>query len=163
MSDPAVIAARRARQEKKLSVKLDFALEAGAREALAPIRERHMPIDRRTSMGSDSYQRVCRHCLGPREWPCPDARDAFSDEEIEQLHLTLSSAPDCECACEPCRSEKHCRTGRCWIVIDATGTGLICPTCGTHGLQQSSPDSMDCTNPYCGDYPGRSIERRTQP
>lgn len=35
MSDPAVEAARQARRENKLSVKMDFALEAGARAALA--------------------------------------------------------------------------------------------------------------------------------
>lgn len=78
MSDPAVDAATRVMTYPS---KTEIAC---AREALDPIRSRHRPYARPISYGSTETERVCRYCLGPIKWPCPDARDAYSSEELSQ-------------------------------------------------------------------------------
>jgi hypothetical protein len=89
--DPAIEAAQRVWDEIEdndatfdpvLDIECAELVDA-AREALAPIRERHRPYDR-PIYGSAQTERVCRHCLGPIKWPCPDARDAYSSEELER-------------------------------------------------------------------------------
>lgn len=55
-----------------------------AREALAPYRDRHRPFDRPIRYGSTETERVCNYCLGPKKWPCPDAMDGYSAEELAQ-------------------------------------------------------------------------------
>jgi hypothetical protein len=82
MSDPAVEAARQAWPgRRKLVVNQPrFYMESAAREALKPIRTRHyrVPVD-------DNDAPVCASCWGPngpRGWPCPDALDAYTTEEL---------------------------------------------------------------------------------
>ena len=72
MTDPAVEAAQRAWDE--LGV---LNPTAAAREALKPIRERHIP--------TAIYQvgRVCAH--DGHRWPCADALDSYSTEELEAM------------------------------------------------------------------------------
>lgn len=56
-----------------------------AREALAPIRARHHPVD---VVLHGKKRTVCAHCHGPSPiglrglWPCEDARDAYPPEEL---------------------------------------------------------------------------------
>lgn len=85
-TDPAVEAAQRAwaafdptRTERNTTVLLQV---AAAREALQPIRDRHRPFTR-DFPGGDG-RTVCTYCLGPRDWPCLDARDAYPSEELSQ-------------------------------------------------------------------------------
>ncbi len=92
MSDPAFEAAQRVWDEIEendgsfdpvLDIECAELVDA-AREALAPIRARHRPYDRTVHYGSSETERVCNYCLGPIKWPCPDARDAYSSEELER-------------------------------------------------------------------------------
>ena len=93
-TDPAVAAARRAWYARygtpapTVYGLFDLAT-AAAREALAPIRARHYAI---THMTDDNLDPVdlggehCAHCRDeygePAEWPCADALDAYSPEEL---------------------------------------------------------------------------------
>jgi len=92
--DPAVEAARAAwalhgkpawlfdKPEHPWNGGMSLDLIASAREALAPIRSRHRPLTRHVSYGSPETERVCVYCLGPVKWPCLDAIDAYSTEEL---------------------------------------------------------------------------------
>lgn len=95
MSDPAVEAARCAWEssDDDISQNIPYRagepgiwtpapMEAAAREALKPIRDRHRPFTR-DYPGGDG-RTVCNHCLGPRDWPCPDALDAYTSEELQR-------------------------------------------------------------------------------
>lgn len=81
MSDPAVVAARRARRALHRGVMDEYIMVAAAREALQDIREIHRPFTRDWP-GSDG-RTVCVHCLGPIDWPCLTARAAYPSEELE--------------------------------------------------------------------------------
>ena len=81
--DPAVDAARRAVLSTGTwaeTALADKCAIAAAREALQPFRDRHRPHDRRIP-GTNKTERVCGYCLGPMHWPCPDARDAYREDE----------------------------------------------------------------------------------
>lgn len=85
MTDPAEEAVRRSRHygdEHSWEDKVSGL--AAAREALEPIRDRHRPFDRPVRYMSKETERVCAHCLGPRKWPCPDALDSYTTEELER-------------------------------------------------------------------------------
>lgn len=85
MNDPAIEAAQRAVAAVPNAADYTYGeLVDTAREALKPIRDRHRPYDRPISYGSPETERVCNYCLGPIKWPCPDARDAYSNEELER-------------------------------------------------------------------------------
>ncbi|QWS68176.1 hypothetical protein SEA_VANLEE_59 [Gordonia phage VanLee] len=80
MSDPAVAAAQRAKRPAWAFVDPPGAAEdiaeRGAREALAPLRARHKRWDRFDGA-------VCEHCEGgTKAWPCDDALDLYSTEEL---------------------------------------------------------------------------------
>lgn len=84
MSDPAFEAARRAwvaSGRAPLPTRQDLRLHtSAAREALKPIRTRHYRV-----LVDDNDAPVCASCWGPngpREWPCPDALDAYTTEEL---------------------------------------------------------------------------------
>ena len=83
MSDPAVKAAEIATSSGEIDglTPLGIALRS-ARTALQPIRDRHRPFTR-DYPGGDG-RTVCNHCLGPRDWPCPDALDAYTSEELQR-------------------------------------------------------------------------------
>ncbi len=87
MTDPAIEAARKAVNGGLgfPNGPVDaFAVQA-AREALEPIRDRHRPFDRPVGFMSKETERVCTYCMGPKKWPCLDALDAYSTEELEKL------------------------------------------------------------------------------
>lgn len=84
MTDPAVEAAQRAWDKNKVR---SFSVQRimAAREALAPLRDLHRPFDRRTSIypiPNDPHTIVCRHCLGPIDWPCATARLIYREDEL---------------------------------------------------------------------------------
>lgn len=86
MSDPAIEAVRRAREasgEAYLDQMTDGQLEV-AREALKPIRGRHKPVSHPKILQGRPYCSYCWNCYDdcPVLWPCDDAKDAFSEEEI---------------------------------------------------------------------------------
>lgn len=57
-------------------------MEAAAREALAPIKELHRPLDRSNLPYSVDNRVVCNHCLGPIDWPCPTSLLIYSSDEL---------------------------------------------------------------------------------
>lgn len=78
-TDPAVEAAQRALNTDRLrSDPIDAFTLAGAREALAPIRELHKPF-------VDECH-CCRHCVEcgaiGTGWPCDTARLIYTSEEL---------------------------------------------------------------------------------
>lgn len=79
MSDPAAEAAQRALESHTGGV---LQMADIAREALAPFRDRHRPFTR-DYPGGDG-RTVCAYCLGPKDWPCPDAVDAYTSAELER-------------------------------------------------------------------------------
>lgn len=81
--DPAVEAAQRAwgcDSNWVAKTATEVSVDA-AREALAPIRDRHRPHDRPIP-GTPHTEKVCGYCLGPKLWPCPDAFDAYREDEL---------------------------------------------------------------------------------
>lgn len=89
MRDPAVEAAKRIWDEldhgaTPWNPRLDIehaAMVDAAREALQPFRDRHRPHDRPIP-GTPHTEKVCGYCLGPKLWPCPDAFDAYREDEL---------------------------------------------------------------------------------
>lgn len=82
--DPAVEASRRAWGRDSDCWKFKTATEVSvdaAREALQPFRDRHRPHDRPIP-GTPHTEKVCGYCLGPKLWPCPDAFDAYREDEL---------------------------------------------------------------------------------
>lgn len=80
MSDPAVEAARRAHPSDCPGCTEILGEVAAAREALAPIRELHRPVDGRV-------YRYCAECypygsIDNTEWPCATARLVYSEGEM---------------------------------------------------------------------------------
>ena len=88
MSDPAVEAAQKAWQEQfPLGPSWDDRpgatefFTAAAREALKPIRERHVS-QREFDYIKYEWVTRCRECR--REWPCDTAKAAYTTEELER-------------------------------------------------------------------------------
>lgn len=87
MSDPAVEAAQRAypcartrlRSEAILDRDLKRVAEAGAREALAPLREIHRREDD-WSVQHQVLTPMCRECA--LEWPCATAKLIYPEGEL---------------------------------------------------------------------------------
>ena len=81
MSDPTIEAAQRAMHGWQTPLVKGTAIDA-AREALKPLRSRHRKV--RTLNGD-----VCHHCWNSMgyymQWPCPDALDIYSTEELEAM------------------------------------------------------------------------------
>ncbi|AYB70746.1 hypothetical protein SEA_CLARKSON_7 [Mycobacterium phage Clarkson] len=90
MSDPAVEAARRVcpGTDSLTALAIHRTAEAGAREALKPIRELHRPrwsnCINACCSGEDCRlrDRVCEHC--EVDWPCDTAKLIYTTEEREQ-------------------------------------------------------------------------------
>ncbi len=115
MSDPAVEAARRVLDEwvnDTWNASRDFVAEAAAREALAPLRELHKPVQAVHSWGEpERLVPRCPECLGRagvhpcgcwadvdiqfacstcryrsgrhEDWPCPTAKLIYTTEELQ--------------------------------------------------------------------------------
>ena len=84
MSDPAVEAAQRAWLSRGVPTKFAIVdLADAAREALKPIRERHQQVC------IYAVGRVCKH--DGHRWPCADALDAYSTEELNAMMQTQSA------------------------------------------------------------------------
>lgn len=82
MSDPAAEAARRAVLFTGAGVGLCVQdMENAAREALKPIRERHVS-QREFDYIKYEWVTRCRECR--REWPCDTAKDAYATEDLER-------------------------------------------------------------------------------
>ena len=82
MSDPAVEAVRRSISPAASVIERQTALNA-AREVLKPIRERHQQVC------IYAVGRVCKH--DGHRWPCADALDAYSTEELNAMTQTQSA------------------------------------------------------------------------
>ena len=82
MSDPAIEAAQRAMKEVHGNFYPSHDQILAVREALKPLRSRHRKV--RTLNGD-----VCHHCWNSMgyymQWPCPDALDIYSTEELEAM------------------------------------------------------------------------------
>lgn len=78
MNDPAVEAGRRVcpGTDSPTVLSIFRIAEAGAREALKPIRELHKPHPGQHAAGSD----VCGGCR--LIWPCETARLVYTSEEL---------------------------------------------------------------------------------
>ena len=85
--DPAVEAAQRAWSAEGWGGELELSeghlAIAAAREALAPIRNLHRPLDRSRLPYSTDNRVVCNHCLGPIDWPCATARLIYPEGELK--------------------------------------------------------------------------------
>lgn len=99
MTDPAVEAAQRAWDAEdsldgipyragEVGLWSPVAMEAAASQALAPIHDRHRPFTR-DYPGGDG-RTVCAYCLGPKDWPCPDALDAYTSAELERVRAAAT-------------------------------------------------------------------------
>lgn len=77
MSDPAVEAAQRAWDKNKVR---SFSVQRvmAAREALAPLRELHQPVNECCDECGGS--RVCCECEW--QWPCATARLIYREDEL---------------------------------------------------------------------------------
>ncbi|MGB3707622.1 hypothetical protein [Gordonia sp. (in: high G+C Gram-positive bacteria)] len=88
--DPVAEAAARAVDKDPNVYTLDA--KAGAREALAPIRELHKPMtadereSRWLSWWRDDDGDICRECTSSwavAQWPCPTAKLCYTTEELQ--------------------------------------------------------------------------------
>lgn len=77
MTDPAIEAATRVSERHNWDGVMLAAADAGAREALAPIRALH-----KTSCHTNPEDRHCIECGWLSDWPCDTARLAYREDEL---------------------------------------------------------------------------------
>jgi hypothetical protein len=78
MTDPAVEAAKRAWGVGYPSYPRNSGLIVAAREALAPLRELHQPVNK--CCDECGGNKVCSECEWP--WPCATAKLTYRDDEL---------------------------------------------------------------------------------